>query len=226
LKQGHTKLIFVFRLFGSTYFTFTKILLQKMAHEFGLSTEGHNRLDARLVAIREAYDATQEIPQAYPTPQAQEEDRTSFVDAAIQGLTDFWGTLGGLFSSNAVNQRVNPSYEGEVEMRVVYDDNGDEWIKIIITNDMEELVQMSGSGGTIAPSSVSTQRTRSTSHRTLPLHHLPHIRRGNLRRSMSEGFLSAWRADTRREVNRLMDQAADEITANLYLPIPPFTQVC
>jgi len=202
-----------------------------MAHEFGLSTEGHYRLDARLAAIREAHDTTREVPRTHPIPPAQEEDKLSFIDIAIQGFAGFFGSFGGLFSSNAMNHQVNPSYEGEVDMRVIYDNDGEEWIKIIILNDMEELTRLSGDGATQneqvdTPSSVSTQRTRSTSHHTLPLHHSPHRHVGNLRRCMSEGFLSTWRADTRREVNRLMDQAADEVTANLHLPMPPFTQVC
>ena len=198
-----------------------------MAHEFGLTTTEHNRLDARLAEIREAYDTTREISRTHPTLPAQEEEMT-FVDAAIQGLTDFWGNLGRLFSSNALNPRENPSHEGEVEMCIVHDDDGTEWIKVIITNDMEELALMSGSGVTATASSVNAQqRTRPTSHHTLPLHHSrQHCRTGNLRRSMSEGFLSTWRAETRCEVNLLMEHAADQVTANLHLPVPPFTQVC
>ena len=136
----------------------------------------------------------------------------------------------GLFASNALNPRENSSDERGVDMRIVHDDDGGEWIKVIITNDMEELVLMSGSAQNEqvgVPSSVCAPRTaRSTSHHTLPLPHSPHHRTRNLQRSMSEGYLSTWRAETRREVNRLMEQAADEVTANLHLPIPPFTQVC
>ena len=197
-----------------------------MAHEFGLTTEEHNRLDARLAAIREEYDATRKVPRTHPTPPAQEEELT-FVDTAIQGFSAFWDNFGRLFSSNALNPRENPSHEGEVEMYVVHDDEGEEWIKVINTNHMEELALMPGSGVTAAASSVNAQqRTRPTSHHTLPLPHSPHHRKRTLKRSMSEGYLSSWRAETRREVNRLMEQAADEVTANLHLPMPPFTQVC
>ena len=207
----------------STYFYFIK-----MAHEFGLTTEEHNRLDARLAAIREEYDATREISRVNPTPPAQEEERT-FVDAAIQRLSAFWDNFGKLFSSNP-NPQVSPSHEGKVEMRILYDDEGGEWIKVININDMVELTPpacLGAESGVTAASLVSTQhKTRPTSHHTLSLPHSPHHRKRTLTRSMSEGFISSWRAETRREVDLLMEQAADEVTANLSLPMPPFTQVC
>lgn len=197
-----------------------------MTYEFGLSTEKHNRLDARLAAIREEHDATLNIPHIRPTPQEHEDDLT-FVDAAIQGFSNLWNTLGRLFSSSELNPRRNPYNEGEIEMRIVYDEEGTEWIKVINTNHMDELILMTRGGVAVEPSSINVQQqTSSTSHQTLQLPHSPPHRKRTFQRNMSDGYLSSLRADARHEVDLLMEQAADEVTADLHLPIPPFTQVC
>lgn len=200
-----------------------------MAHEFGLTTEENNRLDARLAAIREAHDATHKIPRTHPTPPVQEKELT-FVDVAIQGLSAFWDNFGRLFSSSVLNPRVNPSHEGTVEMCIIHDDEREEWIKVINTNDMEELALMSGGEVTASSSVGLQQRTRTTPHHALPrplqLPYSPHHRKRTFKRSMSEDYISSYQAETRREVDLLMEQAADEVTANLSLPMPPFSQVC